>query len=353
MKEYNVIGVMSGTSLDGVDIAFCKIINSSNKWAYHIEKASTYAYSAEWIKRLSNLENETAFNFVKTHIEYGHFLGNLIKTFINENFLKIDFIASHGHTIFHQTDKRITTQIGDGASIAAETKKIVVCDFRILDVALNGQGAPLVPIGDKFLFNDYDFCLNLGGFSNISFDKNNERIAFDICPVNIILNYLSKELNIDFDHNGSIAEKGSLNESLLKKLNELEFYKKTPPKSLGKEWLYNEFIPIIEKFEIPIEDKLRTITEHIAIQINLASDFIKNKKILVTGGGAYNKFLIQRISSQTNHQIIIPDSKTVEFKEALVFAFLGVLRMREEVNCLKSVTGAEKDSVGGAVYYGK
>jgi len=352
MEEYNVIGVMSGTSLDGVDIAFCKLCKSENKWSYQIEKAATYKYTEEWIDKLVNVERENAFNFVKTHIEYGHFLGKLIKAFIDEHLLKIDFIASHGHTIFHQTEKQITCQIGDGASIAAETKRIVVCDFRTLDVALHGQGAPLVPIGDKFLFNEYDFCLNLGGFSNISFDINNERKAYDICPTNIILNYLANKLNKSYDCSGKFAENGIINNDLLFELNDLEYYINLFPKSLGKEWLYNKFIPIIEKYSDNTEDKLRTVTEHIAIQINLATNFIKNKKILITGGGAYNDFLIRRLSSLTSHQIVIPDAKTIEFKEALVFAFLGTLRIRKEINCLKSVTGAMGDSIGGAIYYG-
>ncbi|OIP03231.1 MAG: anhydro-N-acetylmuramic acid kinase [Bacteroidetes bacterium CG2_30_32_10] len=352
MEEYNVIGVMSGTSLDGVDIAYCKLSKLDNKWHYRIEKAVTYKYTEEWISKLSNLEKESTFNFVKTHIEYGHYLGKLIKAFIDDNFLMIDFVASHGHTIFHQTEKQITCQIGDGASIAAETKGIVVCDFRTLDVALGGQGAPLVPIGDKILFNDYDFCLNLGGFSNISFDLNNERRAYDICPTNIILNYLANKLNMNFDCSGKIAEQGIINNALLTELNNLEYYKKTFPKSLGKEWLYNIFIPIIEKYTESIENKLRTVTEHIVIQLNIATNFTKNKKILITGGGAYNEFLIRRLSSLTSHQIIIPDSKTIEFKEALVFALLGILRIKKEINCLKSVTGAANDSIGGAVYYG-
>jgi len=308
MNEYNVIGVMSGTSLDGIDIALCKFVKTEKKWRYHIEKAFTYKYSEEWISKLSNLDKENAFNLINTHIEYGHYLGKLIKTFVDDNFLKADFIASHGHTIFHQTEKNITFQIGDGASIAAETKQIVICDFRSLDVAFGGQGAPLVPIGDKFLFDNYDFCLNLGGFSNISFAKNEERIAFDICPVNIILNYLANNLNKPYDYQGKYAEKGIIIESLLSELNELNYYKKLSPKSLSKEWLFSEFIPVIEKYSENIEDKLRTVTEHIAIQINLSTNFTKNKKMLITGGGVYNEFLIRRLSSIISHQIIIPDS---------------------------------------------
>jgi len=352
MDTYSVIGLMSGTSLDGTDIAYCKFSFTGKKWNYQIEKALTIPYPDEWIKKLSELENKSSLDFVTTNVEFGHYLGKLLKSFMEEYHIDVDFIASHGHTIFHQADKLITSQIGDGASIAAETKQTVICDFRTLDVANGGQGAPLVPIGDRLLFNEFDFCLNLGGFSNISFEINNERVAFDICPVNIILNYLAKKTGNEYDDEGKIAEKGNINASLLVELNKLQYYKTHYPKSLSKEWLFGYFIPVLEHFSINTEDKLRTVTEHIAIQINQATSFTKNKKILITGGGAYNNFLLKRLSSFSSHQLIIPDNKTVEYKEALIFAFLGILRMRNEVNCLKSVTGARSDSSGGAIYSG-
>jgi len=364
MNTYKVIGLMSGTSLDGLDIAFCVFTEKNDKWSFQIKNAETIPYTKQWKEKLSSVENKTAFDFALLNSEYGHYLGLQTKIFIKKNKLKVDFIASHGHTVFHQPDKKVTFQIGSGATIAAECKLPVVCDFRSLDVALGGQGAPLVPIGDKLLFSEYDYCLNLGGFANISFtsprpvghpspvgEGKGVRFAFDICPVNIIINELCKKTGKEFDDKGLIARKGKVNQLLLNELNKLKFYhqKKNQPKSLGKEWVIKYFNPILNKHRLSVEDKLRTVYEHIAEQITYSTFNTQRSTILITGGGAYNDFLVERIKALTNHKIIIPEKNIIEFKEALIFAFLGVLRMRNEVNCLKSVTGAFEDNVGGAV----
>ncbi|NTW32513.1 MAG: anhydro-N-acetylmuramic acid kinase [Bacteroidetes bacterium] len=353
MKSYNVIGVMSGTSLDGVDIAYCVFSEEEGKWSYFIKYAELYKYDEYWSNTLQKLENTSAFDFVNINILYGHYIGKLIKNFIEKYNIQADFIASHGHTIFHQPEKMITCQIGDGAAIAAETGVAVICDFRSLDVALGGQGAPLVPIGDKLLFSEFDFCLNLGGIANVSFDNGKQRIAFDICPVNIALNRIAKNFGKAYDDNGCLASKGQISQELLSNLNDLDYYKIVPPKSLGKEWIMKYFIPIIDKYNISDNDKLCTICEHIALQISKVVNFSEGGQMLVTGGGAFNSFLISRIKHFCKCVIIIPDSKTIEYKEALIFAFLGVLRMNNKNNCLSSVTGASRDNVGGAVYLGK
>ncbi|MCD6113436.1 MAG: anhydro-N-acetylmuramic acid kinase [Bacteroidales bacterium] len=350
MKNYNVIGIMSGTSLDGIDIALCSFHLLKNKWEYKIVKAETYQYTNIWKKRLTELPKSNALKFVETNIEYGKLLGETINKFLNTYNLKADFISSHGHTIFHQPDKHITSQIGDGATIAAITGIDVICNFRTMDVALSGQGAPLVPIGDELLFSDYDICINLGGFSNISFKKNNIRIAFDICPCNIILNYLSNKLNKPFDDKGKIACSGKCNTKLLNQLNNIDYYKKSYPKSLSREWLENNFIPLIDDYNIDICDKLNTVTEHIATQISKYTNIKDNLKILITGGGAKNDYLIKKLKAKTKNTIIIPDNIVIDYKESLIFAFLGVLRKEEQINCLKSVTGAIKDNTGGCIY---
>lgn len=351
MKKYNTLGIMSGTSLDGVDIAFCVFQEQANEWNFEIVKAQTFDYDKTWKEKLSSLHLKDAYSFVKTHSEYGDYLGELVNIFLANNNLKPDFIASHGHTIFHQPEEKITFQIGDGAAIAAKTKLTVVCDFRNLDVKLGGQGAPLVPIGDKLLFPQYDYCLNLGGFANISYDNEaNERIAFDICPVNIVLNKIASEFNLAFDDKGKIAKSGNLNHQLLSKLDDLDFYKQKNPKSLSKEWVNKYFEPILKKYNIPLSDKLRTVNEHFARQISKVISHTKSKNLLITGGGVYNDFLISRIKAQTNHNIHIPENIIIDFKEALIFAFLGVLKMRGEINCLKSVTGASRDNSGGVVF---
>ena len=351
--RYNVIGVMSGTSLDGADIAFCRFTVDKNKWTYEIVHAETIIYPKVWKQILLNLEKADALTFQQTHIDYGHYLGKLTKDFIIKYNLKPDFISSHGHTIFHQPEKKLTVQIGAGSAIAAECNLPVIFDFRSLDVALGGQGAPLVPVGDKLLFSEFDFCLNLGGFANISYEYNNERIAYDICPVNIVMNAVCATLGKEYDSGGELAATGHIHEPLLSELNELPFYRLPldSPKSLGKEWVIKNVNPLLEKYRLNETDVLRTFSEHIAIQIAKVLNNKTKGRILFTGGGAYNTFLTETIRKHTFHQIIIPDKNTIEFKEALIFAFLGVLRNRNEVNCLKSVTGAKRDNAGGAIFY--
>jgi anhydro-N-acetylmuramic acid kinase len=364
--EYKVIGLMSGTSLDGLDIAFAsfKYFNEDKaKWKFKILNSETVEYSMEWKKRLKDLHLANAMTFVRTDADLGKLFGTLTKKFIEKNKLKPDLISSHGHTVFHQPENGFTSQIGNGAQIAAITGVQTVCDFRTKDIALGGQGAPLVPIGDQLLFSEYDYCLNLGGIANISYSINNKRIAFDICPVNMALNFLASELNINYDKDGEIASGGSVNDSLLNKLNVIHYYKSLPPKSLGKEWFIKNFQPLIADTSISLNDRMRTVCEHIANQI-ANSLKVKNseanssdKKILITGGGTHNKFLIHCIEeylktffSNKNVQIIIPSEEIIDFKEALIFAFLGLLRIRDEVNVLHSVTGAMKDHVGGTIY---
>lgn len=348
MNEYNVIGLMSGTSLDGVDIAYCRFEFGKGKWKYGIIDAATIEYPEEWKARLSNSMNSDAHSIAMLNVEYGHYLGKITREFIRERRIIPDLISSHGHTIFHRPEKKLTLQIGDGAAIAAETELPVACDFRSKDVALGGQGAPLVPIGDRLLFTKYDFCINIGGIANISYEKNNKRIAFDICPANMALNYFSEKLGHKYDNGGEVAASGKLNNDLLSELDTLRYYNLSAPKSLGKEWVFDTFIPIIEKYSVPVQDALNTVTEHIAGQISASLQ--KQGKALITGGGAHNTFLINRIKAMSKADIIIPDKMLIDYKEALIFAFMGVLRLRNEPNCLSSVTGAKADNCGGAVY---
>jgi anhydro-N-acetylmuramic acid kinase len=347
---YFVIGLMSGTSLDGLDLAFCEFNLVNGRWSYEIGHAETTPYSGNWKERLSNLESGTALDFVTTDIEFGHLLGRLTRDFIIKHDLHPDFISSHGHTIFHQPENKITAQIGRGSAIAAETGLPVICDFRSLDVALGGQGAPLVPIGDQLLFNSFDYCLNIGGFANISFEKDGKRVAFDICPANIVLNQLAKTLGLEYDPDGIHAGRGMINQSLLDKLNALPFYGEPAPKSLGKEWVVEHVFPLLKNEESDANDLLSTFCEHIAMQVAKAATGNHQQKLFTTGGGALNKHLINRVRIYTGPEIIIPDTNSINYKEALIFAFLGVLRWRNEINCLKSVTGASRDSSGGAIF---
>ena len=345
--EYHIIGLMSGTSLDGLDIVKC-IFKKEKKWSYIVEKYETIEYSVFWEEKLKNLHKKDKKEITKCGIEYGKYLGVKVNEFLKKNNLKTDYISSHGHTIFHDPKNQYTLQIGDGQSILNTTNITIINNFRKLDISLLGEGAPLVPIGDLHLFNKYKYCLNLGGFANISEKKaENNIIAFDICSVNFVLNMLSNKLGYKYDNKGKISQGGGINKLLLDQLNNLDFFKNKGAKSLGREWVETDIFPLLEKTTISIEDKMRTFTEHIAIQIG---KYLRNKSVLVTGGGVYNDFLIERIKYYSNSEIIIPKTETIDFKEAIIFAFLGVLKLRNENNCLSSVTSAIRDCSGGEIF---
>ena len=340
---------MSGTSLDGVDLAEISFSEENGKISFEIGKAQTVPYSKEWVFKLKNGINCSEKELKVLNSEYTVLLGNIIKTFIKENQIKnIDAVASHGHTILHQPQNGLTLQIGNLPKIAQITNQKVVCDFRVQDVTLGGQGAPLVPIGDRLLFSEYDYCLNLGGFSNISFAESGERIAYDISPVNTVLNFYANKSGFDFDDKGQLSKNGVFNKELFDELNSLEFYQKKYPKSLGFEFVQETIFPITENYETG--EVLRTFTEHIAFQI---SENIRHKKskLLITGGGAYNDFLTRRIRHYLSEtEIVIPDKKTIEYKEALIFALLGYLKLQNRINVLSSVTGAVRNHSSGVVY---
>ena len=345
-----IIGCMSGTSLDGLDLAYIRFYSQNNEYKFEIIEAKTYEYTSDWKKRLNNSTNLTALELSLLDNDFGELIGLFINEFIAEYHLDdIDYIASHGHTVFHQPNKKLSLQIGKAASIVSLINLPVINDFRTLDMALGGQGAPLVPIGDRLLFSDYDFCLNLGGFSNVSFEQNTQRIAFDIAPANLALNFFAQKLGFEFDRNGALGKEGSINDLLLSKLNQLNFYKQPYPKSLGKEWLEESFLPCIPK-KIEFVDVLRTLYEHIAIQIAAIINK-SDSKTLVTGGGAFNTFLIDLIKKHSSSEIIIPNQKLVNFKESLIFAFLGYLRVNRKINVLNSVTGASRNSCSGNIVY--
>lgn len=347
---YQVTGIMSGTSLDGMDLAACEFKYRNSKWDYKLLHSETYPYSDIWIKKLRSLRHASALEAIQAHYDYGRLTANYVNRFHEETRFRPMIIASHGHTVFHEPLKGYTWQAGCGAAIANYCGIPAVCDFRSGDVSLGGQGAPLVPIGDELLFGDYDACLNLGGFSNISLKRNEKRIAFDICPVNTVLNLLAAEAGMEFDRDGALANQGKIINGLLNNLNMLPFYNSPPPRSLGAEWLEENILPLFYDPDHDIKDKLRTFTEHIAQQIKRVVSSYGIKRMLVTGGGTYNKFLIRQITYGSSCKVVIPDNSTVEYKEALIFAFLGLFRWLGLPNCLATVTGAKSDSIAGAVY---
>ena len=346
---HHVIGVMSGTSLDGIDLVFCKF-NKENHIQFEIIFSETVSYSSEWKNRLQEAITYNKDKLNLLNLEYAELIAFTINKFIIDNQIsRVDFIASHGHTILHEPDKGITLQIGDGQTIANRTSKKVICDFRRQDVKLGGQGAPLVPIGDKLLFSEFQYCINLGGFANISFDNNAaKRIAFDLCPVNIVLNHYVKKIGKDYDDQGQIAMQGNINKVLLSELNNLPYYRQKPPKSLGFEWVAKNIFPLIDKHEKDMKTILRTFVEHAAFQISKSID--KKSTVLFTGGGVFNTFLVKRIEFFINQRVVLVEKELIEYKEALIFAFLGVLRVENKVNCLASVTGASSDHSSGSIF---
>lgn len=351
MNEYRVLGLMSGTSLDGLDVAYCILSVENGRWSYTIEKAQTVNYDKYWQKKLGGAHKLLAADLVALDADFGKFMGEQVKIFVKKNRIaQVDLVASHGHTVFHQPHKGFTLQIGNGAALAATCRIKTVCDFRSGDVALGGQGAPLVPMGDKLLFAQYDACLNIGGIANISFQVKNKRLAFDLCPANMVLNHFANKKGQAYDKGGHLAMSGGVDWDLFKKLNKLSYYQSYSSKSMGREWIEKNILSLLEKEKMSLNDKLATTAEHTAFQMARALNHYKIKKVLLTGGGAYNTDLISRTAAYCSTELDIPDHNTIQFKEALIFALLGVLRVRGEVNCLKEVTGATRDSVGGAIY---
>jgi len=351
MKEKTtyVIGLMSGTSLDGLDLVYVKF-TQNKKINFEILHHKTVAYSAKW---KANLQQAITFKtdvLQKLDTNYGKLLANITNQFIADfKIQNIHFIASHGHTVFHDPANGVTLQIGNGPELSKYTNQKVICDFRTQDVVLGGQGAPLVPIGDELLFSEYDYCLNLGGFANISMQQNNKRIAFDICPVNIVMNHYANQLGLAYDDGGKIAKTGEVNVALLNKLNALPFYQQPFPKSLGLEWVKKNIFPLIDSYTLSVPDILRTFIEHVAIQITHVLT-AQHKTLFITGGGVYNTFLIKRMQQLSSVSIVIPAKEIIEYKEALIFALLGLLREQNNVNVLASVTGAKKDHSSGKIY---
>ncbi len=372
MRYHHVIGIMSGTSLDGLDLVYCVFGKKRNKvfkdlkdkrerenqsctsgnscWEYEVRKAVTVPYPEELSQKLAQAMSLSGYELALLHNELGRFIGMQVNEFMADFAEEVELIASHGHTVFHRPDLGMTMQIGSGADIAAICGKPTVCDFRTLDVASGGQGAPLVPIGDELLFGQYDICLNLGGISNLSYRADGQRKAYDISPCNIVLNQLSRQLGKEYDANGAIAQSGCINMPLLEQLNQLDYYKQLGTKSLGREWIDQNFFPILAGSPLSIPDQMRTVYEHIAQQIAKACNATGGKTLLITGGGAHNTFLIDLIRQKFHGQVIIPDDSTIDFKEAIIFAFLGMLRANGLPNCLASVTGAKCDSSGGGMY---
>lgn len=350
MRDFKVIGLMSGSSLDGIDIAYVNFSHDNKRWFFQIVESGNVPYPQYWKEKLSDAFNKSEQELKELDIEYGRYLGIVTKKFIEKYELEPRLIASHGHTIFHRPEERYTLQIGNGQEIANATGIMTINDFRTEDVEKGGQGAPLVPIGDRHLFADYPICLNIGGIANVSYEVNSKRIAYDICIANQLLNYLANKLGYDYDNNGSFARQGSVDKALFDYLNSNPYYEQSSPKSLGREFFEHDQHKVIDASCLNTRDILATATEHIAYQIAKSTNSIEKTKMLITGGGAKNNFLIERITKLSHHEVIIPETTIIDYKEALIFAFLGALKMEGKTNILSSVTGASSDSSSGKIW---
>ena len=348
MRTTTAIGLMSGSSLDGLDIALVRFQEENDSYRFQILEAETLPYPDFWKVQLAEAFHKQPEDLRQLDKDYGKYLGEQVLAFAKKHNAQPDFVASHGHTIFHRPEEHYTLQIGDGQELAKACGFTVINDFRSEDVSKGGQGAPLVPIGDKLLFSDYEICLNIGGIANVSYDEDGKRIAYDLCIANQALNYLAQMKGLPYDRDGELARCGEVDMDLLKKLNRHPFYGQLPPKSLGREFFEANQIDVLK--DLSVEDMLATFVEHIALQIALGVSHLPKGKILVTGGGARNKFLMERLQARTKHEVVVPEKQIIDYKEALVFAFLGLLRLEGKTNVLSSVTGAESDSCSGRIW---
>ncbi len=367
IKTSHALGLMSGSSLDGLDVAFCRFETERQNGGFHLVKwelleADTLPFTEEWQARLKQLPAASGFALAQAHADFGRYLGELTGVFFKEKNIppsQVDLIASHGHTIFHEPAKGFTVQIGDGAALAAATGCTVVCDFRSADIALGGQGAPLAPMADKMLFPGYDFYLNLGGIANITCNAGGRFIAFDVTGANQTLNALANLAGLPYDRGGALAASGHLDENLFEKINRLPYLSQPYPKSLSNQWVQENLTKICLAVPGSVEDRLHTVCRHVAFQLEksfrqvIENEHFKKEKyrLLATGGGAFNDFLMQCIREASPEvEVVVGSGEVVSFKEACLMALLGVMRMEGVPNCISSVTGARRDAVGGAVF---
>lgn len=346
---FSALGIMAGSSMDGLDIVHVELCQKDDRWTYTIGEGETIQYDPSIYYKLKKSASKVKSEQELLDLEFGDWIGEKAIKFIQKHNLNLDFISVHGHTVIHEPENNISWQLGAGNEIAKKNGITTITDFRSKDISLGGQGAPLVPIGDFKLFNEYDACLNLGGIANISLKES--QTAWDITPCNQVLNYYANQLGRPFDENGELARQGKVDQEFLNQIQRNDFFKSPPPKSLPNQFLGDELLN-----QILPQNGLRSMTEFIAMQIasDLSKVIIRNSKMLITGGGAHNDFLIERIKYYLpNWQTSIPTKDLIDFKEAIVFAFLGALRLSDEINVLSSVTGATKDSSSGVIHFAK
>ncbi len=348
--DYTVLGLMSGTSADGLDMALCRFFKEDHQWHYEIVDVRYQPYDDEWHHQLieaMHLDNKALKTLSKS---YAVWMARQVNAFVADTGVIPRLVASHGHTVFHQPSKGITVQIGDGQTLAKLTGLTTVCNFREADVINGGQGAPLVPVGDQLLFGDYEACLNIGGIANISYSVDNLRIAYDVCPANQVLNLLAEREGKPYDEGGRLAAMGLVIPELLEQLNNLDYYHQPYPKSLGREWVIERILPLVNAYNAKVEDLLHTYCEHMAFQIGRAAGRFEQGRMLVTGGGAFNTHLVNRLQHYSALEVIIPEDHLISFKEAIIFGFLGIRRLLNKTNIWSSVTGGKTNLSSGDIF---
>lgn len=363
-STYQIIGLMSGSSLDGIDLAHCSFESHGKNLHWKLNAASTLPFSKEWTNKLLELTQSNSKTLLAAHAAFGRYLGEQVNHFLQEQQLNCDIVASHGHTIFHYPEEQFTFQLGDGAAIAATTGIPTIDRFRAMDMAFGGQGAPVAPIVDRYLFEGYDYYLNIGGIANISAPIRDHRmVAFDIGGANQILDALAQIDGHSYDDKGKIAASGTPIPMLYDQINALPYFSESYPKSLGNDWVLDQQTSVYLQHTGKTADKLSTACKQLAYQTAKAILQIQNQekqqksayKMLVTGGGAWNTFLIQQIRDACqkvcNLAIHIPSDEIIGFKEAILMALMGYLRMTKQNNCLATATGATQDSVSGSLHH--
>jgi anhydro-N-acetylmuramic acid kinase len=343
----NILGLMSGTSLDGMDAALVRF-SEENGLQWQLLEHFEFEYPNELKNLVNNCFKDAS---LKSEVDqaFADWTISCIEQIKERTAHEIHVVGSHGQTIFHEPQNKYTFQAGCLADIALATGIPCITDFRMQDVLLGGQGAPLVPMGDHLLFGEYEAALNLGGFANVSIGnpllQDGVLHAFDICPANYVLNAFARELGKEYDAGGAHASRGSINQWVLEELNSLPYFDKKPPKSLGAEWVESQVFDKIDYLQP--SDALATYCEHIALQI---SKVLAGKRVLVTGGGAWNDYLLGRIKAY-GVDLERPEKEVVDFKEAIIFALLAYLRFTGKDNVLGATTGSGKNHSSGKVFW--
>lgn len=347
--RWRVLGLMSGSSLDGLDLCLANFHFDGQRWHFTIENSHTQPYPDALVDRLRVAHLAPVAEVQALDATLGRLFAQAVGDFLGDK-TKPQLISSHGHTIVHAPADGYTLQIGGAAYLAAQMRLPVVYDFRTADVALGGQGAPLVPYGDDLLFADYSACLNLGGIANVSLRQGDKRLAWDMAFCNMVLNHFSQKLGRAYDEDGLLAKSGRFLPDLEASLVAWPYYRRPAPKSLGREDFERELLPLLEKENWAPVDVLHTYTLHLGRYLgSVVSTTCTSGKVLVTGGGAFNSFLMAEMQRTSSLKIDIPTAEVVAQKEALIFGFLGLLRYLHQPNVFSSVTGSSADHSAGVL----